>query len=59
MEGPDIPPWLYVKYTKKNNNLYIFGAAPKDLSIELLEVIFHLNILVMVSLQYKLHRSTV
>lgn len=38
MEGPDIPPWLYVKYTKKNNNLYIFGAAPKDLSIELLEV---------------------
>lgn len=37
MEGPDIPPWLYAKHTNENS-LYLFGAAPRNLNLEFLEV---------------------
>lgn len=49
MEGPDIPPWLHLKYSKKND-LYLFGVAPKELNVELLEV----NILIIIHFNFSL-----
>lgn len=43
LEGPDLPPWIYKKYTKKDNSLYIFGSPPKNVDVNQLEVSFLSN----------------